>query len=129
METIKQLLLALENFHLFEVLKSNVRQNKTLSWLLAVDVGLLLVGAYGTYVSIDGLVTWISSIQSGFISARHLGWLSGWLCALLALGADPQVTAIEQVVDAVLLRGDWIVVRSADDLEALDVDLVAARRA
>src|SRR6185436_707345 len=59
-------------FHLFEVLKSNVRQNKTLSWTLAADLALLLVGAYGTYVSIDGLVTWISSIQTGFISAPHL---------------------------------------------------------
>jgi hypothetical protein len=38
------------------------------------------------------------------------------------------VPAIEQVVDAVLLRRDRIVVRLADDLEALDVDLVAARR-
>src|SRR5262245_14601163 len=66
-------------FHLFDVLKSNVRQNKTLSWMLAADVVLLLVGAYGTYISIDGLVTWISSIQTGFISARYLGWLSGWL--------------------------------------------------
>src|SRR5437867_1239867 len=66
-------------FHLFDVLKSNVRQNKSFSWMLAADFALLLVGAYGTYVSIDGLVAWISSIQSGFISARHLGWLSGWL--------------------------------------------------
>ena len=66
-------------FHLFDVLKSNVRQNKTLSWMLAADFALLLVGAYGTYVSIDGLVAWISSIHSGFISAQHLGWLSGWL--------------------------------------------------
>ncbi len=42
---------------------------------------------------------------------------------LLPLGANPQVPAIEQVVDAVLLRRDRIVVRLADDLE------VAARQA
>ena len=48
---------------------------------------------------------------------------------LLALGADPEMAAVEQVVDAVLLRRDRVVVRRADDLEALDVDLVAARRA
>ena len=47
---------------------------------------------------------------------------------LLPLGADPEVPAVEQVVDAVLLRRDRVVVRLADDLEALDVDLVAARR-
>ena len=69
-------------FHLFDVLKSNVRQNKTLSWMLAADFGLLLIGAYGTYVSIDGLVTWISNIHTGFISAKYLGWLSGWLMVL-----------------------------------------------
>ncbi len=48
---------------------------------------------------------------------------------LLPLAADPQVPAVEQEVDAVLLRRDRVVVRGADDLEPLDVDLVAARRA
>ena len=48
---------------------------------------------------------------------------------LLPLAADPQMPAVEQVIDAVLLRRDGVVVRLADDLEALDVDLVSARRA
>jgi hypothetical protein len=48
---------------------------------------------------------------------------------LLALGADPEVPPVEQEVDPVLLRRDRVVVRRADDLDALDVDLVAARRA
>ena len=39
---------------------------------------------------------------------------------------DPEVPAIHQVVDAVLLRRDRVVVRLAVDLEAGDVDLVAA---
>jgi cation:H+ antiporter len=94
-------------FHLFDVLKSNVRQNKTMSWMLAVDFSLLLVGAYGTYISIDGLVTWLSSIQTGFISARNLGWLSGWLMvvpnALLALyygwRGQPEIVYTSQVGD------------------------------
>jgi len=94
-------------FHLFDVLKSNVRQNKTLSWMLAADFVLLLVGAYGTYVSIDGLVSWISSIQTGFISARNLGWLTGWLMVvpngLLALyygwHGKPEVVYTSQVGD------------------------------
>ena len=46
---------------------------------------------------------------------------------LLPLAADPEVPAVEQVVDAVLLRRDRVVVRRADDLRSLDVDLVAAR--
>jgi cation:H+ antiporter len=69
-------------FHVFEVLKSNVRQNKALGWGVAMDLLLLGVGAYGIYVSTDWLVDWISSSHSGFISAKHLGWLSGWLMVL-----------------------------------------------
>ena len=48
---------------------------------------------------------------------------------LLPRRADPQVAPVHQVVDAVLLRRDGVVVRLADDLEAADVELVAARRA
>ena len=48
---------------------------------------------------------------------------------LLARRADPQVAPIHQEVDAVFLRRDREVVRLAHDLEARDVDLVAARRA
>src|SRR5439155_3754916 len=69
-------------FHVFEVLKANVRKNKSLNWTLLVDFVLLLIGGYGTYVSIDGLVAWISHIHTGFVSAKYLGWLSGWLMVL-----------------------------------------------
>jgi cation:H+ antiporter len=69
-------------FHVFEVLKSNVRQGKSLNWMLPVDLALLAVGAYGIYISTDWLVAWISQIHTGFISAKHLGWLSGWLMVL-----------------------------------------------
>jgi cation:H+ antiporter len=78
-----------QTFHVFDVLKNNVRQNRGWSFSFAIDVILLLAGAYVVYVSTDWLVKWVSSIQSGFISAKHLGWLSGWLMvlpnALLAL--------------------------------------------
>ena len=69
-------------FHVFEVLKSNVRQGKSLSWTLPFDLALLAVGAYGIYISTDWLVTWISHIHTGFISTKYLGWLSGWLMVL-----------------------------------------------
>src|SRR5262249_16918578 len=46
---------------------------------------------------------------------------------LLPLAADPQVPAVEQVVDAMLLRGDRELVRLADHVEVLHVDLVSAR--
>jgi len=94
-------------FHIFEVMKANVRQNKSLNWMLVVDFALLLVGAYGTYLSIDGLVAWISNIHTGFISAKYLGWLSGWLMVLpnglLALyygwQGHPEVVYTSQVGD------------------------------
>ncbi len=68
--------------HVFEVLKSNVRQGKSLSWTLPFDLALLAVGGYGIYISTDWLVNWISGIHTGFISAKYLGWLSGWLMVL-----------------------------------------------
>ena len=69
-------------FHVFEVLKSNVRQGKSLSWTLPLDLALLAVCAYGIYASTDWLVAWISNIHTGFISVKYLGWLSGWLMVL-----------------------------------------------
>lgn len=70
-------------FHVFDVLKSNVRQNKSFGWMLPVDLVLLAVGAYGVYLSIDWLVKWLEHRPpGGFISKDHLGWLSGWLMVL-----------------------------------------------
>jgi cation:H+ antiporter len=69
-------------FHVFEVLRSNVRENKSLGWTLPLDLALLGIGAYGIYVSTDWLVKWVSHIPSGFISHDHLGWLSGFLMVL-----------------------------------------------
>jgi cation:H+ antiporter len=94
-------------FHVFDVLKSNVRQNKSFSWLLPLDLALLAAGAYGVYVSVDWLVLWVSKVQTGFISAKYLGWLSGWLMVLpngiLALyygwRGRPEVVYTSQVGD------------------------------
>ena len=94
-------------FHVFEVLKSNAQQNKSLSWMLPVDVALLLIGAYGVYLSTDWLVGWVQHNQHGFINAKHIGWLSGWLMvlpnALLAFyyawRKQPEVVYTSQVGD------------------------------
>jgi len=96
-----------QSFHVFEVLKSNARQNKSLGWMLPVNLVLLGLGAYATYVSIDWLVAWLSHRDAGFISARNLGWLSGWLMvlpnAILALyygwRRKPEVVYSSQVGD------------------------------
>jgi len=94
-------------FHVFEVLKTNVRQNKSFSWMLPFDLLLLAVGAYGIYLSTDWLVDWVSGMRSGFVSAKNLGWLSGWLMvlpnALLAFyygrRGNPEVVYTSQVGD------------------------------
>ena len=95
-------------FHVFEVLKSNVRQNKSFGWMLPVDLVLLGVGAYGVYISTDWLVDWLSKIQTGgLISAKYMGWLSGWLNVVpngllafyYAWKANPEVVYTSQVGD------------------------------
>jgi 2,3-dihydroxyphenylpropionate 1,2-dioxygenase len=66
-------------FHVFDVLKHNVRQRRHFGPLFYVDVMIVLLGAGGLYVSIDWLVGWLSAQDGAFINARNLGWLSGWL--------------------------------------------------
>src|SRR5262249_19248726 len=43
---------------------------------------LLAIGAYCIYVSTDWLVNWLQNRHSGYISARYMGWLSGWVMVL-----------------------------------------------
>jgi cation:H+ antiporter len=66
-------------FQVFDVLKHNVRERRSFGAFFYVDLAIVIAGAYSLYVSIDWLVTWLSSQKSGFISAENLGWLSGWL--------------------------------------------------
>ena len=97
-----------QTFHVFEVLKSSARGRKSFGWTLPFDLLLLAAGAYGTYLSIDWLVNWLSHVQTGgFISAKNLGWLSGWLMVLpnglLALyygwRGNPEIVYTSQVGD------------------------------
>ena len=69
-------------FQVFDVLKHNVRSRKSFSPYFYLDLAVVLVAAYGVYVSIDWLVAWLSAQKTGFISASNLGWLSGWLMVL-----------------------------------------------
>lgn len=94
-------------FHVFEVLKSNVRQNRSLSWFLPLDLALLAIGAYGIYLSTDWLVDWTTKIPAGLFSAKYLGWLSGWLMVLpnamlgfyYAWRGNPEVVYTSQIGD------------------------------
>jgi cation:H+ antiporter len=93
--------------HVIEVLKSNVRQGKSLSWTLPFDLALLGVGAYGIYVSTDWLVAWTNHIHTGFIK-EHIGWLSGWVMVLpnavlafyYAWRGQPETVYTSQIGDA-----------------------------
>jgi cation:H+ antiporter len=69
-------------FHVFEVLKANVRENKSFSWMLPIDLLLLAVGAVAVYLSTEWLVQWVSRQNHTLINKDHLGWLSGWLMVL-----------------------------------------------
>lgn len=66
-------------FQVFDVLKHNVRQRRAFSPMFYLDLVIILVAAYGIYVSLDWLVDWLSTQKGGFINAANLGWLSGWL--------------------------------------------------
>ena len=101
------LLLFCQAFHVFDVLKAQAWGGPGLGFFFIVDALLLLVGAYGVYVSTDWLVSWVRGLRTGFISAEHLGWLSGWLMvvpnALLALyyaaRGRPEVVYTSQIGD------------------------------
>jgi cation:H+ antiporter len=65
--------------HVFEVLKDNIRKNKTFHWSIAIDLALLAASAYGVYYAVDHLVTWVSTTNSPYFSFAKLGWFSGLL--------------------------------------------------
>ena len=68
-----------QSFQVFDVMKHNVQRKKTFGVRFYFYAVVVLVCAWALYESIDWLVTWISAQKGGFISAAHLGWLSGWL--------------------------------------------------
>lgn len=94
-------------FHVYDVLKHQAQANKSFGWMLPVDLALLALGSYAIYLSTDWLVDWISKIHTGFISARYLGWLSGWLMVVpngllafyYARRGNPEVVYTSQVGD------------------------------
>ena len=76
-------------FHVFEVLKSNVQKGRRMSWLIFVELAIIIACGYAVFTSIENLVAWIPRTGSGFFNYSRLGWLSGLLMvipnAMLAL--------------------------------------------
>lgn len=68
--------------HVFEILKDNIRKNKTFQWSIILDLLLIAASAYGVYYSVDHLVEWISTVDYQYINVTQLGWLSGVLMVL-----------------------------------------------
>lgn len=69
-------------FHVYEVLKENVKKSGKFNPWLIIEFLLLAVGGYGLYFSISGLVDYLAGIETGFISAQNMGLLTGLLMAL-----------------------------------------------
>ena len=75
--------------HVFEVLKTNVRKNRSSHWSIVIDAALIGACAWLIYLSVDRLVGWVESEPFRHIGSAQLGWLSGLIMvlpnALLAL--------------------------------------------
>ena len=69
-------------FHVFDVLKNNVRMKRSLGWYLWLDFIVIVLMGYLVYISIDRLVAWIPRDGSGLLAFNMLGWLSGLLMVL-----------------------------------------------
>ena len=96
-----------QGFSIFDVLKNNVRQNQKFDFVILIDMGLLLLGGYGLFCSIEWLVLYIEQLDSGFLSVGNLGWLSGILMVLPNAGMafyyawrrQPDIVASSQLGD------------------------------
>ena len=68
--------------HVIEVLKDNIRKNRSMHWSLLFDLALIAFSAYGIYFSVDNLVNWVSTTDSPIFSFAKIGWFSGLLMVL-----------------------------------------------
>jgi cation:H+ antiporter len=68
--------------HVFEVLKDNIRKNRSTHWSIVIDLALIGLAAYGIYYSVDHLINWISTAESPLFSLAKIGWFSGLLMVL-----------------------------------------------
>lgn len=68
--------------HVFEVLKDNLRKNRSPHWTIVIDLALIGLAAYGIYYSVDHLVNWIATADNPVFSYTKIGWISGILMVL-----------------------------------------------
>ena len=68
--------------HVFEVLKDNIRKEKSIHWSIAIDLVLIAASAYGIYFAVDHLVEWVAKTNNPLFSFAKIGWFSGILMVL-----------------------------------------------
>ncbi|WDP85680.1 MAG: sodium:calcium symporter [Desulfobacter sp.] len=68
--------------HIFELLKTNVGKNNTLTPSLIADLILAGLVAWACLHSIEGLVAWVTTHEKGLLSLKYLGLLSGILMVI-----------------------------------------------
>ena len=68
--------------HVFEVLKDNIRKEKTIHWSIIIDLAIIAASAWCIYFSIDHLVEWVSKSHNPIFSFANIGWFSGILMVL-----------------------------------------------
>jgi cation:H+ antiporter len=71
-----------QTLHVFEILKDNIRKNKTFHWSLVIDLALIAASAYCIYFAVDHLVEWVSKTGNHFFRFSKIGWFSGALMVL-----------------------------------------------
>lgn len=68
--------------HVFEVLKDNIRKNRSTHWTIVIDLALIGLAAYGIYYAVDHLVDWITTSDNPVFSVGKIGWFSGLLMVM-----------------------------------------------
>ena len=69
-------------FHIFEVLKSNAREDRKIKTRILVDLIIIGICAWAIFSSINGLVEWITLHGRGVFAKKNLGVLSGLFMVL-----------------------------------------------
>jgi cation:H+ antiporter len=68
--------------HVFDVLKYNIHQRRSLPWTVILDALFVVVLGAGVLNGIDRLVAWVMALGPGFVLYDQLGLLSGCLMVL-----------------------------------------------
>jgi len=68
--------------HVFEVLKDNIRKEKSIHWSIIIDLLLIAACTWCIYFSVEHLVEWLSRTSNPYLNFGKIGWFSGILMVL-----------------------------------------------